>query len=294
MRFSDRTNGIRGTKFFNAVPAACFPCGTALGSTFDTDLMFEAGKLMGLEARCKGVHAILGPTVNMQRSPLGGRGFESFSEDPVLAGLTAAALINGIQSEGVVATIKHFVANDQEHERRRVSSVVSDRALREIYLLPFQLAVKNSQPGAFMTSYNKVNGVHVSDSPKFLKDILREEWAWNGLVMSDWYGIYSTAASINAGVDVEMPGPTAFRGKLISTAINAGTVTLSTLDKRVRAVLELVNRAYATGIPERATETGNDTQETSNLLRKLAADSIVLLKNENNILPFSKTKTVSS
>lgn len=141
---------------------------------------------MGKEAVAKGVHVLLGPTVNMQRSPLGGRAFESFSEDPVLAGSCAAAIINGIQENGVIATVKHFVANDQEHQRMAVDALITDRALREIYLLPFQIAVKDSRPAAFMSSYNKVNGTHVSEDPKILKDILRGEWGWEGMIMSDW------------------------------------------------------------------------------------------------------------
>lgn len=141
---------------------------------------------MGEETKAKGASVLLGPTVNMQRSPLGGRGFESFSEDPVLAGNCAAAVVNGIQSTGVVATIKHFVANDQEHQRMAVDVLVTERALREIYLLPFQIAMRDSSPCAFMTSYNKVNGTHVSESPRVLKDTLRGEWGWEGLVMSDW------------------------------------------------------------------------------------------------------------
>lgn len=129
---------------------------------------------------------ILGPTINIQRSPLGGRGFESLSEDPVLAGLGAAALVKGIQSTGVVATIKHFVCNDQEHERNGTDARVTERALREIYALAFQLVVRDGKPGAFMTAYNKVNGLHVSENPKILKDLLRGEWGWEGCVMSDW------------------------------------------------------------------------------------------------------------
>jgi beta-glucosidase len=141
---------------------------------------------MGEEAKAKGAHVILGPTINMQRSPLGGRGFESFSEDPVLAGIGAASLIAGIQETGVVATAKHFVCNDQEHERNAVDVIITDRAMREIYLLPFQIVVRDSSPGAFMTAYNKINGTHVSEDPKIIRDILRKEWGWDGLVMSDW------------------------------------------------------------------------------------------------------------
>lgn len=187
LRLSDGPNGVRGTKFFNGVPAACFPCGTALASTFDQELLLEAGKLMGQEAKAKGAHVLLGPTINMQRGPLGGRGFESFSEDPVLAGLGAAALIKGIQEENIVATLKHFVCNDQEHERNKVDSILTERALREIYLMPFQLAIREAKPKAIMTSYNKVNGIHAAEDPKLLRDILREEWGWKGMIMSDWY-----------------------------------------------------------------------------------------------------------
>lgn len=189
IRVSDGPNGVRGTKFFNGVPAACFPCGTGLGATWDVDLMRAGGELMGHEAINKGASVILGPTVNIQRSPLGGRGFESFSEDPFLSGIIAAATIKGIQSTGVGATIKHFVCNDQEHERQAVSAVVSERALREIYLMPFQLAIKAGSeegPWAVMTSYNRVNGVHCSEDKRLIGGILREEWGWKGLTMSDW------------------------------------------------------------------------------------------------------------
>ena len=141
---------------------------------------------MGIEARLKGAAVVLGPTANMQRSPLGGRGFESFAEDPVLSGLCAAAIIDGIQERGLLAVIKHFVANEQEHQRMAVDVIVSERALREIYLMPFQIAVRDSSPAAFMTAYNKVNGLHVTESLKFIQNILRQEWGWEGLVMSDW------------------------------------------------------------------------------------------------------------
>lgn len=186
LRFTDGPNGVRGTRFFNGKPGACFPCGTGLGATWNVPLLQEAGTLMGKETIAKGAHVLLGPTVNMQRSPLGGRGFESFSEDPVLAGACAAAIVNGIQETGVTASIKHFVANDQEHQRMAVDSIVTERALREIYLLPFQIAVRDSKPGSFMTAYNKLGGTHVSENPRIIRDILRNEWGWEGLLMSDW------------------------------------------------------------------------------------------------------------
>jgi beta-glucosidase len=159
IRMSDGPNGVRGTKFFNGVKAACFPCGTGLGATWDVDLLRQAGQLMGDESKSKGSHIILGPTINMQRSPLGGRGFESLSEDPVLAGLGAAALVNGIQDKDIAATIKHFVCNDLEHERNGTNAIITDRALREIYCLPFQLVVKDSKPACFMVGLNPSSGI---------------------------------------------------------------------------------------------------------------------------------------
>ena len=176
---------MRGTRFFNGTPAACHPCATALGATFDIDLLRSVGRLIGQEAKAKGVHILLGPTMNIQRSPLGGRGFESFSADPYLSGILGSEYCKGIHDEDVVSTPKHFVCNDQEHERLAVDCIVTKRALHEIYAMPFMLTVKNAEPAAIMTSYNKVNGRHVSESSDMLA-ILREEWGWKGLLMSDW------------------------------------------------------------------------------------------------------------
>jgi Beta-glucosidase-related glycosidases len=160
--------------------------GTAIGATWDVKLAREAGELQGKEAIVKGVAVILGPTVNMQRSPLGGRGFESFSEDPILSGKLGAGIVNGIQSTGVSAAIKHFVCNDQEDQRQLVDSIVTERALREIYLLPFQIVQRDAIPKCYMTAYNRLNGVHCSENPALIQGILREEWGFDGLVLSDW------------------------------------------------------------------------------------------------------------
>ena len=153
----------------------------------DTNLIRHGGALQGKEAIAKGASVVLGPTTNMQRSPLGGRGFESFSEDPFLAGSMTAATVSGIQSNGVSATVKHFVCNDSEHERQAVNAIVSQRALREIYLAPFQIAQRDATPWAYMTAYNRLNGVHCSEDPMLLQSILRDEWGFDGLVMSDWH-----------------------------------------------------------------------------------------------------------
>lgn len=289
---SDGPNGVRGTRVFNGVPAACFPCGTALGATWNQTLLLEAGKLMGEEAKAKGAHILLGPCINMQRSPLGGRGFESISEDPVLAGLGAASLTNGIQATGVVATIKHFVTNDQEHERTAVNSIVTDRALREIYILPFQIAIRDAHPKAFMTAYNKLNGTHMSENKRILQDILRTELGWSGTIMSDWFGTYSTDGAINAGLDLEMPGPTRWRGGLLGHLVSSRRVPMHTLDERAKNMLQLVNECAKSGVKEGQQEGKLDNAKTASMLRKLAAESIVLFKNEDNVLPLKKDKKI--
>ncbi|KAM7196526.1 putative beta-glucosidase I [Naviculisporaceae sp. PSN 640] len=291
LRLSDGPNGVRGTKFFNGIPAACFPCGTALGATFNTTLLHRAGQTMGAEAKTKGAHVILGPTINIPRSPLGGRGFESLGEDPFLSGLGAAALVNGIQSTGVQATLKHWVCNDHEHRRNAVQAVITTRALREIYALPFQIAVRDSEPGAFMTAYNGVNGTYCSENRVLLEGILRKEWDWKGLIMSDWYGTYSTTEATNAGLDLEMPGPPRFRGELLKFNVSTDKVRRHVLDERVRSVLSFVKKCYAlSGVGENAPEGTADTKETRELLRRIGVEGTVLLKNEGGVLPFSKEK----
>ncbi|KAL4946282.1 glycoside hydrolase superfamily, partial [Aspergillus oleicola] len=293
LRMSDGPNGVRGTRFFNGVPAACFPCATALGATWDVDLLHKVGHLMGEEAIAKGSHVILGPTINTQRSPLGGRGFESYAEDGVLAGSLAGYCSKGIQEKGVAACLKHFVCNDQEHERLAVDSIVTDRAIREIYLLPFHIATRICQTKTVMTAYNKVNGTHVSENKKLITDILRKEWGWDGLVMSDWFGTYSTSESILAGLDIEMPGKTRWRGDALAHAVSSNKVHEFILDERVRNVLNLVNCVESLGIPENAEEKVLNRPEDQALLRRVAAESVVLMKNDDNILPFKKDKSIA-
>ncbi|KAG7926592.1 hypothetical protein KL925_003642 [Ogataea polymorpha] len=295
IRLSDGPNGVRGTKFFKSEPSACFTSGTGMGSTFNVQLLKKVGSMMATEAKHKGAHVILGPTCNIQRGPLGGRGFESFSEDPFLSGLCSASLINGIQSKGIGATIKHYVCNDLEDERNSVDAIVSERALREIYLMPFQLAVKYSQPKCLMSSYNKVNGEHVSQSKKLLTGVLREEWGWNGLVMSDWFGVYSIKNSIDAGLDLECPGvPIMRKMDAVLHAINAREISIDVIDERVRNVLNLVKFSMQSGIPENAPEDSkNNVPETSALLKRLASEAIVLLKNKDSFLPLKKTDKIA-
>ncbi|KAK6461681.1 beta-glucosidase [Scheffersomyces coipomensis] len=291
IRVSDGPNGIRGTKFFNGVPSNCFPCGTGLAATFNKDLLVESGELMGKEAKLKGAAIILGPTCNIIRSPLGGRSFESYSEDPLLSGIAAASVIKGIQNEKVVACLKHFVCNDQEDDRRAVDTLLTDRAFREIYLKPFHIAIRDSNPKSFMTSYNKINGEHVSQSKKILQDILRKELNYTGTIMSDWYGVYSTKEALDAGLNLEMPGPTRFRQiNQVLQAVQSNEVSEDVIDENVRYILRLVNESLKAEIPDDVVESPNDDPAAGELLRKVGDESIVLLKNENNILPLSKTK----
>ncbi|KAK2125352.1 hypothetical protein NOF04DRAFT_1373002 [Fusarium oxysporum II5] len=293
IRLSDGPNGVRGTRFFDSVASSCLPCGTALGATFNTDLLAEIGQLQGREAKAKGVVCVLGPTLNIQRGPLGGRGFESFSEDPLLSGILSGYYTRGVQKENIATTLKHFACNDMEHERMAVNVIITQRAMREIYLLPFMLAISIGDPRAIMTAYNKVNGVHVSESKTLLQKIFREEWKFDGLVMSDWFGTYSTTGSVHAGLDLEMPGPTLWRGPALSHAIMANKVTEEQLDNRVRNILNLINYSRASGVPENAPEKRLNRPQDQALLRRAASESIVLLKNNDNVLPFVKSKTTA-
>ncbi|OJA21227.1 hypothetical protein AZE42_07989 [Rhizopogon vesiculosus] len=323
IKVSDGPNGIRGNHFFMSTPAKCLPSATALGATWDTELIEEVGlKLLAGEAKLRAAPVILAPTCNIQRvgllflspfahlshltrdrlqNPLGGRAFESFSEDPLLSGLIAAAYIKGVQKGGIGSTIKHFVCNDKEDDRMAYDSILSERALREIYLMPFMLAQKYAKPWCFMTScvrililcamYNRVNGTHASENKHLLQDILRAEWGFEGLVMSDWFGIYSIDLSINAGLDLEMPGTNKWRTlDLMNRSVGSRKLTVRTVKERARKVVELAKRVAqeapeildGDGI-ERTVESAEDTA----LMRKVAAESIVLLKNTNALLPLN-------
>lgn len=294
IRLSDGPNGVRGTHFFDSTPSACLPCGTAIGATFDVDLVTRLGRLLSDEAHAKGAHVLLGPTINIQRGPLGGRGFESYSEDPLLSGILAGHYVRGLQESGVSATLKHFVCNDLESERMAINALVTNRAMREIYLLPFMIAIELGKPRAVMTAYNQVNGCHAAENKMLLQDILRGEWGWDGLVMSDWFGTYSTSEAINAGLDLEMPGPTRWRGGALAHAVMSNKVKMSALDSAVRNVLKLVKHGLEnTSIPPNAPETEANTPEHVALLRETAAKSLVLLKNDGKILPFDKTKKIA-
>ncbi|KAJ3812083.1 beta-glucosidase [Lentinula aff. lateritia] len=287
---SDGPNGIRGNHFFMGTPAKCLPSATALGATFNPELIETVGlQLLAGEAKLRGAAVALAPTCNIQRSPLGGRSFESFSEDPHLSGMIAAAYVRGVQSGGIATTIKHFVGNDKENDRMAYDSIMSDRALREIYLMPFMLAQKYARPWSFMTAYNRVNGTHVSENPFIIQKILRDEWKFDGMVMSDWFGVYSIDHSINAGLDLEMPGTNKWRTlDLVKRSIGSRKITLRTVKARARKVLEFVQKCCQE-CPEVLDGDGQErtveTDKDKALMREVAAESIVLLKNEGSLLP---------
>ena len=288
IKMTDGPCGARGGRYRSGTTAACFPCGTALAATWNPELVERVGVALAEEARTKRAHVLLAPTVNIHRSPLAGRNFECYSEDPHLTARIAVAYIRGVQSQNVGACIKHFVCNDSEFERNTISSQVGERALREIYLAPFEVAVKEAKPWSVMAAYNRVNGTYASEHPRLLKDILRREWGFDGFVVSDWYGTRSTAAAVEAGLDLEMPGPPRHRGEKLRGAVKAGAVSESSLDKAVRRLLELTVRSGAFEDPEEAAEDSVDRPEHRQLAREAAGEAMVLLKNESDLLPLDR------
>ena len=294
LKMTDGPNGARGAgSFTGGVKTACFPAGISLASTWNMELVERVGRALADEAKMKGAQVLLGPTVNIQRGPLGGRNFECFSEDPYLSARLAVAYINGLQREGVGASIKHYVCNDQEFERFSISSEVRERALREIYLPPFEAAVRESKPWTVMAAYNLVNGVAASENPYLLTEILRHEWGFEGVVVSDWFeSVKSTAASINAGLDLEMPVPR-WRGDKLLEAAERGEVAEETIDTSVRRLLLLLDKAGCFEHPEVIAEQAIDLPERRALVREAAAEGIVLLKNERQVLPLKAEQLTS-
>ncbi|KAM0315723.1 hypothetical protein ACHAPQ_011523 [Fusarium lateritium] len=290
---ADGPNGIRSAATDLDIKSACFPAACNLAATFDLDLAEQFGKALGAEARGKRVNCMLGPTVCMHRHPLGGRNFESYSEDPFLTGKMSSKVIQGLQSLGISATIKHFVANEQETARTTVNETIDERALREIYLRPFEIAVKEANPWAIMTAYNHVNGVHCDEHKWLLQEILRGEWGWKGLVMSDWGGTNSVVAAINAGLDLEMPGPPRLRKEdAVKKALRLGELTESTINERAKSVVEWAMKLKAREAESCSVALGQDTNtpDLRSMIREAGARGIVLLKNQADLLPLTKKK----
>jgi len=292
MTVADGPHGVRHAADVNtliaaSLPATCFPTASCTASTWDVDVLREMGQALAEECIALKVDVVLGPGTNMKRSPLGGRNFEYFSEDPYFAGQVAAAFIEGVQSKGVGTSLKHYAVNNQEFRRMTISAELDERTLREIYLSAFETAVKKANPWTVMCAYNKVNGSYGSENHKLLTEILKEEWGFEGLVVSDWGAVHDRVASLQAGLDLEMPGPKPRRTKAVVEAVRSGKLDESVLNEAVRRILEIVFKAAETP------KGGNfDIDAHHALARRVAAEGMVLLKNDG-LLPLKNPQHIA-
>ncbi|MGP3916297.1 glycoside hydrolase family 3 C-terminal domain-containing protein [Nonomuraea sp. 10N515B] len=263
---------------YGSTPSTCFPPAVAVGASWDPEVAAQVGAALGREARTLGVHVVLGPGVNIKRSPLCGRNFEYYSEDPLLSGVLGAAHVRALQEQGPGASVKHFAANNQETERTRVSADIDERTLREIYLPAFERVVTEARPATVMAAYNKVNGVYAAQNRWLLTEVLREEWGFTGTVISDWGAVHDRVAALAAGLDLEMPGDGGANAARIVAAVRTGELDEALVDAAVARIVELAERV--------APATGDlDVDGGHALARKLAAECVVLLKNDAEVLP---------
>ncbi|MHB1136347.1 MAG: glycoside hydrolase family 3 C-terminal domain-containing protein [Coriobacteriia bacterium] len=295
LMLTDGPHGIRkasgagaGIDLAASVPATCFPPAATLASSWDPTLAGEVGTAIGAEARALGVSVVLGPGLNLKRHPACGRNFEYFSEDPLLAGRMAASLVRGIQSNRVGACLKHFAFNNQEYERMTTDVIVDERTAHELYLRGFEIAVREGGPLTVMCAYNRVNGVYCSDNPWLLTGVLRDQWGFDGVVMSDWGAVNDRVAGLRAGLDLEMPSSSGSNDPVIARAIDRGALTEGELDAAARRVVELQLRA----VPDRESDGTFDVDDHHELARRAAAESTVLLTNDG-ILPLKMPRSVA-
>ncbi|MEK4517717.1 glycoside hydrolase family 3 C-terminal domain-containing protein [Paenibacillus sp. FSL H8-0122] len=273
----------------NSVPATCFPSAAGLASSWDRDLIFRVGEALGTECQVENVAVLLGPGNNIKRSPLNGRNFEYFSEDPFLASEMAANHVKGVQSQGVGTSLKHFAANNQEHRRMSVDAVIDERTLREIYLASFEGTVKQSQPWSVMCSYNQVNGEYASESYELLTKVLREEWGFEGFVVSDWGAVNERVKALAAGLELEMPSSAGIGDAKIVAAVKSGELAMETLDLAVERILAFIFKSVENRNPHAVF----DPEKHHQLAREVARESMVLLKNEGGILPLVKSGRIA-
>lgn len=284
--FADGPHGLvkRSSPISEAVPATCFPTSAALASSWDTDLIYNIGNAIGQECQAEDVQILLGPSINIQRSPLGGRNFDYYSEDPVLSGEMGAAFIKGVQSEGVGACVKHYIGNNQENHRQIINNIIDEQALHEIYLSNFKTAITKGNPFAVMAAYNKVNGIPCTENKYLLTDILRNKWNFDGFVVSDWYAVNSAIDALEAGLDLVMPSHNDINDKKIIDAVLKGDLDPAVLDNAVERILNIVFK-----VTENQKEYAcYDKEKHNDLAREAAANSIVLLKNKRELLPLKK------
>jgi beta-glucosidase len=289
---ADGPHGVRRQKhgtdhlgLHHSEPATCFPPAVAVGSSWSEDVAAKIGAALALEARALGVDVLLGPGVNIKRSPLGGRNFEYYSEDPLLSGMLATAYVRALQAGGVGASVKHFAANDQETDRMVISADVNERTLREIHLSAFERVVTEARPATIMCSYNRINGTPASENRWLLTEVLRGEWGYTGTVISDWGAVRARPAALNAGLDLSMPGPGQYPTQALVDAVRAGHVEESTVDRAVARVLALVDAAG----PDAAAP---DPDAHHDLARELATECAILLKNTSGTLPLDRPSSV--
>ena len=288
LKMSDGPNGVRGERSqSDATPAVLLPAGIVQGATWDPALIGRAGDLLGREARRRQAHVLLGPSINLHRTPIGGRTFEYYSEDPELTAQLAVASVRGIQSHGVAATVKHFVANDTEVDRFTVDVQLDERVLHELYLYPFEKAVREAGTWAVMSAYNRLLGDYCSANHRLLTTLLRERWGFDGAVISDWYGAHSTDGCANAGMSIEMPGPARVYGSKLEQAVLDGRVDEATVDALVGDVLRLMDRTQAAQRPCDIEEISVDDPGDRALCREIAIAGTVLAKNVGGILPIA-------
>lgn len=294
---TDGPNGLRKQEdsadnlgLNNSVKATCFPTASCMASSWDEELIYEVGEHLANECLTERVSVLLGPGINLKRNPLCGRNFEYYSEDPLLSGKMAKSWINGLQSKQIGASLKHFAANNQEYYRMVSDSIIDERTLHELYLKGFEIAVKESKPWTVMSSYNYVNGVRTGESKELLTDILRNEWGFDGAVVSDWTAVDNKVASIKAGLDLEMPGNNGLFNQEVKRALKSGELTVEELDKAVLNVLNLIIKAQNNLEKE---HNSYDKEAHHKFAKKVATESVVLLKNENSILPLTTNKKVA-